>query len=212
MQRAIAKELININRLSRIVNISAIFLTIQSVAWYYLTTMTFFVFNSGMKPPRLYLLPGVDYIIKFFFPLYFSTPELLYAKPGQAFVNEYIAGSTFMTLFQLGLIISIIMSSALYIPFIITLWKGTTRFNSGKGKLVWNTSVFAMLQFFYWYVYFRIWLFGHNAVSIGHLGATANYVELSILIIVILGTSFIYLLKMVKLRNVQQKNRQPLHF
>ncbi len=191
-----------VNRQLKIINITSFFLVIQSATWYYLIAMTFFVFNSGTKPPRFYLLPGIDYIIKFFFPLYYTTPEFLFANPGPAFVNQYIAGSTLMELFQLGLIISIIMSLALYVPSIAALWKDPAKLTNRKGKLVWDTSVFAILQFFYWYVYFRIWLFGNNAFVHSHLGATANYVELSVLIIVVVGTIFFYSLKMMKLRNV----------
>lgn len=160
-----------------------------------------------MKPPRFYLLPGIDYIIRHLFPLYYNTTETLYAMPGQALINQYIAGSALITIFQLGLIISIIVSLALYIPSIAKLWKSTTRLNTLMGKIWWYTSIFIILQFIYWWIYVRIWLFGHNAAVNGHIGIVVNYVELMVLIIVIGGTILVYFLKMMKLRDFQKKAR-----
>ena len=121
---------------SKLISVTALFLAIQSVAWYYLIEMTFFVFTYDIKPPKFYLLPGIDTIIKAYFPLYYHAPQVFYAMPSLAYSNEYSAASAFLMLFQLGLIISIIISIAFYVPWTATSFKSNSKLNGRKGKLM----------------------------------------------------------------------------
>ncbi len=122
----------NIKR-RRILKITSIFLVVEAVLMYYLLMILFFVYAPGGFPgyPRYYLLPGINYILKTYYPVYYHLP-LIYIGGEQseatskAFMEQLNAGANFMRGFQIGLIAAIIVTIAVYIIKLKSIHNSTT--------------------------------------------------------------------------------------
>lgn len=195
-----AGEAGRLNRRSKIIMMTPIFLVTQIVPWYYLINIYFFVYDTGMRPAAYYLLPGIDYILKTFFPVYYNAPV---SSPGggrigtnglgAAYIGAYDAGGTFMILFQLALTLVIVVSIALYVPRIFAIWRWGSRLNSRRSSIIWATGVFLTIQLIDWYIYFRMWLFGYGiSIHIGGLSLVLSEIFLAVLLIVAGSTVIFY--------------------
>ncbi len=97
---------------------------------YYLLMILFFVYTPGSYPdyPRYYLLPGINYILKTYYPVYYHFPLFVDEgrAPSKAFMEQLDAGANFMRGFQIGLIAAIIVTIAVYIIKLKSIHNSTT--------------------------------------------------------------------------------------
>lgn len=95
--------------------ITSIFLVFEVVFIYYLLMIWFFVYTGGGYP-RYYLLPGISYILKTYYPVYYHFPIVDNGiVPSKAVMELVKAGGNFMLGFQISLIAAIIIAIVVYV-------------------------------------------------------------------------------------------------
>jgi hypothetical protein len=88
---------------------------VEGILIYYLLAIWFFVYTAGGYS-RYYLLPGINYILKTYYPVYYNYPFVNDGRaPSKAVIELLKAGGNFMLGFQISLIAAIIIVLVVYI-------------------------------------------------------------------------------------------------
>lgn len=98
----------------RTLKVTSIFLVLEVVFTYYLMMIRFFVYTAGGYP-RYYLLPGISYILKTYYSVYYHFPVINMGLPPSKAVEALLkAGGNFMLGVQIALVAAVIIVAVVY--------------------------------------------------------------------------------------------------
>lgn len=108
-----------------------VFVIVESILVYYLIAIWYLVFNFEMFQARFYYLPGIDYILKRFYPVYYGFPLIDFGPPPP---RAFFAGARFMLGLEIGLVVGTIVIALFFIIKFATVAKDESLREAAKSN------------------------------------------------------------------------------